>query len=172
MSLWGNKIGNAFRVTSAAIAAVLGYTPFNPASLLRSYLASTVTYNNDDTLGDTALSVTVEAATKYGIQLQCPFGNAGAAAGLKVAFAGTATLTQIQGQWFAYNAAGQLSTGASATDATPFSSNVVEQGGQVVFIGSVEINAAGTFLLQGCQSEAEEADTTLNEGSTLVLTKN
>ncbi|WP_212636677.1 hypothetical protein, partial [Salmonella enterica] len=42
---------------------------FGSASILRSYLASTITYNNNAGLANTALSVTVAAGGIYDIEL-------------------------------------------------------------------------------------------------------
>lgn len=45
-----------------------GANALTTSDVLRSYLASTVTYNNNATLADTALSVPVEAGAKYAIE--------------------------------------------------------------------------------------------------------
>jgi hypothetical protein len=145
-------------------------------TILKSYLAATVTYNNTNTLASTALSVTVAASTKYDIELTIHSTSAGA--GLNMDFAGTATITNFIGQWTAWQAGidesgpsrirGDRVT-AAGTDYGPGALDGIDA--LYTFKGSVEINGAGTFLLRGAQNAAAPSDTTILRGSTLVLTK-
>lgn len=151
--------------TSAASISALT-TP----DLLRSYLASTVTYNNNAVLADTALSVTVEAGAKYKIELVV-FSSVGAQQ-LKLDFGGTATITNFIGVWYGSDAGGVPAIDAQLyTDATADYTGAVPADGYITLTGSVEINAAGTFLLRGAQNSASPTNTTILRGSTLILTK-
>lgn len=144
--------------------------------LLRSYLASTVTYNNNDTLADTALSVTVAASGIYEIELNVfsTAANVGSN-GLNMDFAGTATIANFIGDWHAVDPgdladqAGLRVTAAGTdteTGATKNSANA-----SWTFRGSAEITDAGTFLLRGAQSTSHASNTTILRGSTLTLTR-
>lgn len=151
---------------------------FNPTAssqVLFSYLDTTVTYNNTAALADTPLSVTVAAGGIYAIELVVNSTNT--AKGLNLDFAGTATITNFLGQWTAsptdYSATplfGLRST-AAGTDFNTNATDLDLVNGFYTFRGSVEINAAGTFLLRGAQSSADASDTTILRGSTLTLTK-
>lgn len=148
----------------AQLDALSGATP------LTSYLASTVTYNNTAALANTALSVTVAAATKYAVTLYVPSTNV--AVGLKMDFAGTATFTNFVGEWFVYPDAfpgGGLHVTAPGTD---FDAAVADATGfpYYTFIGSCLTDVGGTFLLRGAQNAADASNTTILAGSTLILT--
>lgn len=168
----------SFNGTSGQSLADSGIAAANvvvDADILRSYLATTITYNNVDVLANTALSVSVAAGGIYAIELVVH--STSAVVALKMDFGGTATITNFIGEWVGHvqvlgesfdgYAAGVTSAG---TDFAPAglldgSSNFYS------FTGSVEINAAGTFLLRGAQNVADASDTTILRGSTLQLTK-
>jgi hypothetical protein len=153
---------------------------FNPggsvesADVLRSYLAETVTYNNVAVLAATALSVTVVASGIYNIELVVH--ETDAAVGLKLDFAGTATITNFIGEWMYLVTPMDFGgpSGNSSERVTAAGTDFTAGNGPastIRFRGSVEINAAGTFLLRGAQSSADASDTQILRGSTLVLTK-
>lgn len=144
------------------------------ANVLTSYLTTTVTYNNNAVLADTALSVNVAASGIYDIDLVIQSGS-GVGAYLLVDFGGTATVTNFIGQWIGIQSSDPLSgnIGARSTAAgTDFPASGIENQNVIyTFRGTVEINAAGTFLIRGSQNGATAVNTTIIRGSTLKLTK-
>jgi len=174
MSLFGVKIGNSTApLSSAGVIAALGYTPLNAASLLRSYLATTVTYNANAVLADTPLSVTVAAGGIYAIELVVH--STSVVKALNMDFAGTATIANFIGEWIVIDATDPSATNAWRVTAagTDFTMGISFDGvnSLATFTGSVEITDAGTFLLRGSQNVSDPTDTTILRGSTLVLTK-
>ena len=167
-SLIGNTTGG-----SATPTAVPTSTFVKATEILRSYLATTVTYNADDTLGDTALSVTVAAGGIYDISLVVH--STSAVQGLLMEFGGTATIANFIGQWSAETATGDdvLGYNARVTAAGTDFGTIAQDGINSIytFTGSVEITDAGTFLLRGAQNASDASDTTILRGSTLTLTK-
>lgn len=144
------------------------------ADLLRSYLAATVTYNNDDTLGDTALSVTVAAGGIYAIEMVVQSDNA--VKSIKMDFGGTATITNFIGAWSTASAADMSASGLMGNRVTSAGTDYTQvafdgTNGVYWFTGTIEVNAAGTFLLRGAQNAADASDTTILRGSSLILTK-
>jgi len=142
------------------------------ADLLRSYLATTVTYNNVDTLADTALSVTVVAGGIYDIELMVHSDSANIA--LNLDFGGTATVTNFIGEWRGANANAVFAVVPARVTAPGTDYTNVALGGDpnfLTFDGTIEVDAGGTFLLRGAQETAEANDTTILRGSTLTLTK-
>jgi len=142
--------------------------------LLRSYLATTVTYNADDTLGDTPLSVTVAAGGIYAIELVVH--STSAVKALQNNFGGTATIANFIGQWESLQTDDIL--GSSDLSRVTAAATVTGAGAAMdgfdmyrTFTGSVEITDAGTFLLRGSQNVSDPTDTTILRGSTLILTK-
>jgi len=136
--------------------------------LLRSYLASTVTYNNTATLANTALSVTVATGGTYDIELVVHAGDT-TASRLKLDFGGTATFTNFIGQWQA-SITDEYITGYSdrSTDAgADFNGSGSLEGvpSYWTFKGTAEIDAGGTFLLRGAQNAAVSENTTILRGS-------
>jgi hypothetical protein len=159
-------------ITATGGLTVNGKTPQYTDQLLKSYLASTVTYNNTSTLANTALSVTVAASGIYDIELTVH--STGAVQPLKLDWGGTATTTNFIGDWYAYviNTPTSVDSLFSPTPGLDF--DAVNQGAGTsvyTFKGTVEVNAAGTFLLRGAQSTANASNTTILRGSTLVLRK-
>lgn len=140
--------------------------------LLKSYLATTVTYNNVDVLANTALSVTVASSGIYNIDVTVHAANA--VSGLNMDFGGTATVTNFIGEWSLFKA-DDPSTGhitrvtAAGTDFHPSEGDAVD--GFYTFKGTIEVNVGGTFLLRGAQDTADVSNTTILRGSTLVLRK-
>lgn len=153
---------------------VIRFTSMPDYDLLkpRSYLAADVTYNNTAALANTALSVTLEAGKKYAIKLVVHSTNVARA--LNMDFGGTATITNFIGQWSSYEANSNFGNpnAAQITAAgTDYSNTALDtNAGFYKFEGSVEINAAGTFLLRGAQHAADASNTVIKRGSTLVLT--
>lgn len=166
----------SFNGTSGQSLADSGIAAANvlvDADILRSYLATTITYNNVDTLANTALSVTVAASGIYAVELVVATDNAVKA--LTVDLAGTCTLTNLQGWWAGMETDGPTTAYAAATAGnTAFQPTAGFNAGGAqtyTFTGSVEINGAGTFLLRGAQNVADASNTTILRGSTLQLTK-
>lgn len=170
------ELGNASDTTLARSAA--GRVTIEGTEVVRglsSYLASTVTYNNVDTLADTALSVTVASGGIYDIELVVH--STSVVQPLKLDFAGTATITNFIGQWGTMPSVGAgwtdggaaLRVTAAGTDFNPGPGFTGDS--FTTFKGSVEIADAGTFLLRGAQQTANASNTTLLRGSTLKLTK-
>lgn len=149
--------------------------------ILRAYLAEDEVYNADDTLGNiTSMSVNVEAGAKYRIEAEFHVDIADATSGgLKIDFDGTSTITNFLGSWESCDATGAVGLNgeimritARGTDYT----NGTFQGGSTAeavykFTGSVEVNAAGTFLPRGAQQTSHASDVTILEGATMLLTK-
>lgn len=148
--------------------------PYFTARVQRSYLETTITYNTDATLGDTALVGNVMSGGLYKVELNLL--STSATECLQLNFGGTATVDAAQGEWLARSdyATGELLriTDLSAAFA-PSSLDGLDAAFQ--FVGSIEIGPdpedAGTFLLQGCQRTSDASDTTILAGATLVLTQ-
>lgn len=160
--------------TTTATLPARTITVMGTDEVLRSYLASTVTYNNTAALADTALSVNVAASGNYDIDVRIHTTAAGAAS-LNVDFGGTATVTNFIGQWTGEMSIDpQAAYGARVTSAgTDFTLGAACDSTDCYyyFRGTIEVNAAGTFLLRGAQRVADASNTTILRGSTLKLTK-
>jgi len=144
---------------------------FPSASILRSYLAADVTYNNVDVLANTALSVTVAASGIYEIELNL-YCTTAAVTGFTLDFAVTGTHTNFTGFYAEQAEGSSANLGTLLTSAgTDYNSTAFNGSGLITFNGSVEINGAGTFLLRGSQDSAVVENTTILRGSTLILTK-
>lgn len=170
---WGEVTGDLEDQTDLQTALD---AKLDAASVLRSYLASTVTYNNTASLADTALSVTVAASGLYAINLVLH--TTSFAQQLKLDFAGTATITNFIGMWTSFNGDEDTPQASYWSMRTASAGNQYEPAtgagsllGYVQFNGSIEVNGGGTFLLRGAQFAANASDTTILRGSTLVLTK-
>lgn len=144
--------------------------------ILKSYLATTVTYNNTAALAATALSVTVVASGKYAISLVVH--STSAVKALLLDFGGTATATNFIGEWMAWETPIDIGTPTAGvgervtTAGADFNPSALDtKSAYFTFNGSVEINAAGTFLLRGAQNLADVSNTTILRGSTLILTR-
>jgi hypothetical protein len=174
-------VGNTYTLdagtadATASGTTLTGGTDGSANSLLAKRLDTTVTYNADGTLGDVAgLSVNVEAATKYEIELVLH--SVAAVKSLLLDFGGTATITGFIGQWTAEVADGdetdavlKLRVTAAGTD---FGGASIGAGNNVyTFKGSMLTNAAGTFLPRGAQETSDVSNTTILAGSTLKLTR-
>lgn len=166
----------SFNGTSGQSLADSGIAAANvlvDADILRSYLATTITYNNVDTLANTALSVTVAASGIYDINLVVH--STSAVKALQMDFAGTATIATFIGQWEGYQTTDASTFNGLRVTAvgTDFVANGALDGvdGFYKFTGSVEVTDAGTFLLRGAQNAADASNTTILRGSSLVLTK-
>lgn len=162
------KNSTGVTVINTALAAVT-----NDGITQTSYLDDTITYNTDGTLGDTALSVNLEAGKKYAIDLFLL--STSAAVALLLDFGGTATFTTFQGQWQAQLSDGNPATlvglnAAISAPGTDFNASALDGAAPAFyrFTGSCEVNAAGTFLLRGSQSASNVSNTTILEGATLT----
>lgn len=157
--------------TTTATLPARTITVMGTDEVLRSYLASTVTYNNTAALADTALSVTVAAGGIYDIELVVH--STSVANALLVDFAGTATIANFIGSWSAFQEDTLSVYGVQRTSAGDDFGAVAGGGSPIdyIFKGSVEITNAGTFLVRGAQISAAASNTTILRGSTLKLTK-
>ncbi len=168
-SLIGNTTGSAATPTAVPTSTFVAST-----SLLRSYLATTVTYNANAVLANTPLSVTVAAGGIYAIELVVH--STSAVTALQVDFGGTATIANFIGWYESFGEDGGAATianqfvSAAGTDYI-FPAALDGATSKATFTGSVEITDAGTFLLRGSQNVSDPTDTTILRGSTLVLTK-
>lgn len=173
----GNIIYKGLVFAFAKLQALAALTVEQIASIatgtLKSYLATTITYNDVAVLADTALSVTVEAATKYDIEVKVY--TVAAVYRLNLDFGGTATISSFIGYWDAVGPFDRdtLTEPSKVTAAgTDFSATNADSSHAIyTFRGSMTTNAAGTFLVRGAQAEAIAFDTTILAGSTLVLSK-
>ncbi len=161
----GNEVAVFTKAVDGAKSATVGDVAVGG---LYSYLADTITYNADATLGDTALSVTVAAGGKYAINLVVH--STSAVKALLMDFGGTATMTSFIGTW---EAPGQSSNAYVTSAGTDYGPSDIDGQANVfyTFTGSCTVNAGGTFLLRGCQNVSDASNTTILAGSTLVLTK-
>lgn len=139
--------------------------------IIRDYLAADVTYNNTAALADTLLSCDVLASGKYLIEAVLHGTNA--VRSLNFDFGGTATITNFIGTWKSFEP-GSVTLAATRVTAvgTDYNNSALDAGDEYYeFKGSVEINAAGTFLLRAAQRSADVSNTVLKRGSSLVLMK-
>lgn len=139
---------------------------------LASYLAADEVYNNDDTLGNTPLSVTVEAGGVYAIEALLYTTNAVRGPQFDLN-GGAATVTNFIGTWAtrinSSNTANNTQVTSIATAYGPVSVDGIST--MFLFRGTIEVNAGGTFILRGAQHTANASDTNLLRGSTLELRK-
>ena len=165
IAVFDQTTGKLLKDGAATIASLIPAT-----SLLRSYLATTVTYNANAVLANTPLSVTVAAGGIYAIELVVH--STSAVKALNMDFGGTATIANFIGDWIAFSGSavyGPVNVTSGGTDYTNGDLDGVNN--PYYFTGSVEITDAGTFLLRGAQNSSDPSDTTILRGSTLILTK-
>jgi hypothetical protein len=173
-----NNVPVAATITAGSNLAVTNSTgsiTIGTNSSLRSYLATTVTYNNTATLASTALSTTVEASGIYDIELTVHSDSS--VNSLALDFGGTATFTNFIGEWqsrrqdeiSSVDQLGGQRVTAAGTDYVHASMDGAAS--YYTFKGTAEINVAGTFILRGAQRGANASDTTILRGSTLILRK-
>ncbi len=157
--------------------------------VLRSYLAADVTYNDTATLANTSLAVTVPkpSATQndyYRIELDVFSANA--TKGLKLDFlanlpngVGDALPDNWVGHWQAVTDGVAANTATNTSNDTVFAPTTGFDGASNLvrysFRGSFEVLAGqddGTVLtLRAAQNSAHASDTTILQGSTLILTR-
>ncbi|MBK8468186.1 MAG: hypothetical protein IPL32_20420 [Chloracidobacterium sp.] len=128
--------------------------PYFTARVQRSYLETTITYNNDVTFGDTALVGNVMSGGLYKVELNFPSDSA--VSELRLEFGGTATLTG-SGEWMARSDYGTGEVLRVVDLTTNFGPSALAGASSVYqFVGSMEVGPdaedAGTFLLRGRQS--------------------
>jgi len=139
--------------------------------IIRDYQAADIVYNNNSTLADTDISVSVEAGGIYEIRLF--IFTTSAVASIKCAFAGTATVAYYTAFREVKDESGALLSGSRSTDHTQIVSvtGLNALTGQIEITGYVEFTTAGTFKLQAAQRTTNASNSTLQKGSGLVLTK-
>lgn len=163
-SLIGNTTGSPATPTAVPTSTFVAAT-----SLLRSYLATTVTYNANAVLANTPLSVTVAAGGIYAIELVVH--STSAVSKVNMDFGGTATIANFIGEWVGLDTTATIFNTRVTAAGTDFSGGSDGEDMYYTFTGSVEITDAGTFLLRGAQDVSDASNTTILRGSTLILTK-
>lgn len=161
-----------FTTAASSAGALTGVT-----SILKGYVASDVTYNDTAALAAVAgMSVDVEAGGIYDIDVAVQ--STSAVNPLVIDFGGTATATNFIGQWLAYSAsvdwtAPSAGVGARVTSVGEdfYGSSLGGTDAIYTFTGTIEVNAAGTFLLRGAQSVPDASNTVILRGSDMILTK-
>lgn len=148
--------------------------PYFTARVQRSYLETTITYNADATLGDTALVGNVMSGGLYKVELNLL--STSVSRNLQLNFAGTATVDAAQGEWLARQDFATGETLRIVDLSTPFDPTTMAGVDSCYqFVGSIEIGPdledAGTFLLQGAQSTSNASNTTILAGATMILTQ-
>ena len=171
------ELGNASDTTLARSAAgtvtIEGNTVITSADLLRTYLASDVTYNNTAAMANTAMSVTVASSGVYAVDVIIYTTNVATA--LAVDFGGTATMTNAIGEWHSRKENGTSDDVRStiSTLGTDFTNSAFDAAPLSVyqFTGTIEVNAGGTFLIRGAQRTATANNTVISRGSRMILHK-
>lgn len=130
--------------------------------------SAALTKTSDTTLAAVSgLSVTLVAGATYIFSVYLSVTN-GAIGGLKVAFGGTATATQISADAWAYN----TTTTAAQGNIVALSSSALAYTGSVTaaeITGSIVVNAGGTFIVEAAQNASNATPTVINVGSYLQI---
>lgn len=129
-----------------------------------AYVASDVTYNNNNTLASlTDLTMNVVAGGVYRVEM-CLVGTRVSATGMKLDFnGGSATVTAFRGLLVAATAS--TNTASISTQLNP----AVATDWCHFFTGMLIVNAAGTFIPRTSQFTATADDTIVRTGSHLKL---
>lgn len=140
---------------------------------LYAYKSADETVTNSTTLqNDDALTVTVAASVKYHIRATIFITSASTTAGFKFALGGTCTVTSLKAQLFLYDDTTNALAGFTRAEAlgTSLGAGLGAGDNYAVIDGTVEVNAAGTLLIQWAQNTADVLNgTTVERNSDLVL---
>jgi len=142
------------------------------ANFLSGYVTANVVYNNTAALTNVAgMSVSVVASGIYDIEAYIQTTNVVKA--IQVAFGGTATYTNVKGNWEAHWGVNNFTALNITAINTAFSSATLNAlaDAWIWFRGTIEVNAAGTLLLQSAQLTADASNSTLLRGSMMKLIK-
>lgn len=137
-----------------------------------AYKASDQNVNNSTTLvDDNALSVNVEAGARYTITAII-FANLAVNSGIKFALNGTSTITALKAEIRIIDSGGTREEGRVAAYGSAVAHGAAGTGDHFIeILGAVEINAAGTLLVQWAQSAAVVGNATVQIASTLRATR-
>lgn len=158
----GPPLGLVYPPSITGPTGATGATGAAGAGRVIVYKTANETIDNSSTLqSDDHLTASLSASTKYEFEFRCHVSDASTAqaGGFKAAIGGTATLTNLIASATLFHfgdntfaasaritAAGQVIQSASVGATL-----------ELVIAGTVEINGAGTFLLQWAQSAATDA---------------
>ena len=142
---------------------------------LKAYKTSDQTVTNSTTpTNDSELTVSVEASTTYSFRLKIFNTTASVTSGIKVELSGTCTVTSMKAQIYIYDDTTNSLAAFSRVTAldSPVGAGLGAGDNYVIIEGAVEINTAGTFLLQFSQNTADAVNgITVQRGSVIELFK-
>lgn len=148
----------------------MGFTRRVPQVIVKP---SDETVNNSSALqADDNFTFNVEAGKKYRVRANLMTTGTVAVAGFKMALSGTATVTAMRVQARIFNeSSGVSQTGAqwSALDTSLGILIAAASNYYAYFNGILEINTAGTIILQWAQNTANASDTKLKQDSHMEL---
>jgi hypothetical protein len=129
---------------------------------------SATTYTSNTTLS-TILTANVLAGRTYSFDIYLPITASLSTGGIKVALAGTATVTNmIADSWVVSNNA--ISNQVQVTSLTTLSNGLGGAAtGCVRVQGTITVNAAGTFLVQTAQNTSSATATVVGQGARLIM---
>lgn len=144
-------------------------------NILEAYKTADESVTNSTTLqNDDHLSVSVVASTKYRLRCFIFHTSLSTTAGIKLALSGTATITSMKAQISIFDDTTNVISGLARVSSLGSSVGAGLGAGDnfVTIEGTVEINAAGTFLVQWAQNVADAVNaSTVQQGSYLELEK-
>lgn len=170
----GGELGGSW-ATPTVDTTHSGTAHHDPNHVLTAYKDTDQEVTDTTLASDSELTVTLALNGKYQFKFDLFFLNDGAAEGIKVSLAGTATVTDIKAQVSVYDdtlnslvafaritSLGGAGVGAGVSSGSNFAS--IE--------GAIEITTAGTFLLQFAQNATgASAGVHCEVGSSMVVTK-
>lgn len=159
-----------FTVSSGAVSLAVA-----PATVLTAYKDSDQEVTDATLVSDSELTVTLALNGKYQFDLKLFFLNDGAAEGVKVSLAGTATVTDVKAMVSIYDdTLNSLVAFAriTALGGAGIGAGISSGSNYVRIEGAIEITTAGTFLLQFAQNAAGAGlGVHCEAGSSMTLTK-
>ena len=135
-------------------------------------VAAAFTQTSNTTLTTVSgLSATLTAGGTYAFEIYIS-GTAGASGGIKINLGsgGTATATSFNADQWTYNTTTVASQGTTST----FNSSLVAYTGAfttINIIGTIVVNAGGTFVVQAAQNVSNGTATTISLNSNIVFTR-
>ena len=139
--------------------------------ILTKTLAADYVVNNDASLNQTDLQVTVATAGTYDIKISVH--SASDVKALRTMLSGSATVDAFLVQYTCSDALDSSISFAARRTLSPGPVSLPSAlDGRDVFCqisGSVEFSSTGTFILYACQTTPDISDTTMFKGSTMVL---
>jgi len=170
---------DTYNENAPAAAAGVAYTQQQVNTLIPAVIAQNMIVKRQDTsqaesseatLQDTELIATVEIA-EY--QFEAFLHVQSDAGGVRLAFGGTATISEYIAQYVAESATAntRLATSRITTATNNFTYGSGGSDAHILIRGSVKFTAAGTFKLQFAQKDADPSGTSLLQGSGLIMHK-